>query len=96
MAVTAIRTDAVPTAACIGTPQASTISGTRKEPPETPTIPAANPVTTATTSTPAKKQQSICFKLVLIAAAAQDWNGQSKSQSPGYVSVFLKNDHCCN
>ena len=40
----AIRVAAVPTAVLIGTPQAITISGTRKEPPETPTIPEPNPV----------------------------------------------------
>lgn len=43
-AVTAIKVDAVPTAVCMGTPQAKTISGTRKDPPETPTIPEPKPV----------------------------------------------------
>jgi len=43
-AVAAISVDAVPTAVRIGTPHANTISGTRKDPPETPAIPEAKPV----------------------------------------------------
>ncbi|BBO86432.1 hypothetical protein DSCO28_69980 [Desulfosarcina ovata subsp. sediminis] len=49
-AVAAIKVDAVPTAVCMGTPQAKTISGTRKEPPETPTIPEPKPVSIVTGS----------------------------------------------
>ena len=43
-AVAPTMTDAVPTAIFIGIRQAVTIKGIRKEPPETPTIPAKKPV----------------------------------------------------
>ena len=43
-AVAATIAEDVPMAIRIGTPQARTIKGILNEPPETPTIPAANPV----------------------------------------------------
>ena len=46
-AVAATIADAVPTAIRMGTPHANTISGTRNDPPETPTIPEKKPVVIA-------------------------------------------------
>ena len=47
-AVAAIREDAVLTAVRMDAPHARTISGTRKDPPETPTMPEPNPVSNVT------------------------------------------------
>ena len=46
-AVAPTITDAVPTASFMGMPQARTINGIRKDPPETPTMPATKPVASA-------------------------------------------------